>query len=155
MDDSVWLLLTIATCAAAFVTLAVFRARSEIAGGFPRGAWAIGTGISVACVLVATVVPGGGADDSELQLNPVSGLDELQALGNIVLFIPLGGFLALQRMSRSKAVLVAMSFSVTVEIVQFFLIEGRYTATSDVILNSIGALLGHVALSSREPRSEG
>ncbi len=65
--------------------------------------------------------------------------------GNIVVFMPFGASLAFALDERPHPVLISTmagaALSVTFEIAQWW-IPGRVVATSDVILNTLGALLG-------------
>jgi hypothetical protein len=145
-DYGVWPLVALATLYLALVGLLLIERTSRRSVG-P----AIGVAISVASVVSATLGPGGKVYDSKLRLDPTSDLDGLQILGNIVLFVPFGGFLALLRVSRPKAILIAAMLSALIEVLQFLIIEGRYAATSDVIFNTVGAALGYAALTLAQP----
>ena len=63
-------------------------------------------------------------------------------LGNIIMFMPLGFFLALlwRRWKWWKSLLAGFCTSVSIEFIQFFI--GRSTDIDDVILNTTGALVG-------------
>lgn len=63
-------------------------------------------------------------------------------LGNIVMFVPMGFFPALlwRKWSWWKSMLVGFCASFFIEFTQFFI--GRYTDIDDMILNTLGALLG-------------
>jgi VanZ family protein len=146
--QEVWISATILLSGAALLTLAVLgkrmaARRSRLEADANGRLMLFGLVVSVASVLAATLVPEGGRED-RLLLNPIDGIDELQALGNVILFMPLGGFLRLKGTSRRKTLLGALAFSTTIEMLQFFLIQGRAASTSDVILNTTGAVLGHV-----------
>ena len=84
--------------------------------------------------------------------SPVRILDSLAHIwGNVVLFVPFGALVcsiaALKKLSigRSVALTCVIGFilSTCIEIAQFWL-PTRTTSTGDVLLNSIGALLGAV-----------
>jgi len=71
------------------------------------------------------------------------------ARGNVVLFIPLGILIPLiwRRLRFWKAVLLALAFSVGIEVVQYISRawgSHRTADVNDVILNSVGACLGLV-----------
>lgn len=133
------------------VGVAILGGRRRSPAGSRRHKWMTGAVVSLALVLTATLVPGGEIEDSKLRLDPRSGLDELQAVGNIILFLPFGAYLALLRVSRTKAILLSAGLALIIETVQFFVIEGRYAATSDVFLNAAGATFGHLAATWRGP----
>lgn len=63
-------------------------------------------------------------------------------LGNIILFIPIGFFPALlwRGWKGWKSFLTGFAVSTSIEFIQFFI--GRSTDVDDVILNTVGALIG-------------
>lgn len=68
-------------------------------------------------------------------------------LGNIVIFIPLGIFLALLfRRFQSAAKVAMLGFTITavVELSQFFLQVGQFDV-DDILLNTMGAIVGYYA----------
>ena len=71
-----------------------------------------------------------------------SGWEIFMLLGNIIMFLPLGFFTALLWRDPSwlKSLLAGFSFSLFVEVIQFFI--GRSSDVNDVLLNSLGALCG-------------
>ena len=74
------------------------------------------------------------------------------AKGNFLLFLPLGLLIPLvwRRRSFGKSILIAITVSVTIEIIQFISrIWGSYRAVdiNDVILNTLGACLGLIVMS--------
>jgi glycopeptide antibiotics resistance protein len=146
-DYGIWPLVAFATLCVALLGLLLIQPTSRRSLG-P----AIGVAISIASVVSATLGPGGKVYDSKLRLDPTADLEGLHMLGNIVLFVPFGGFLALLRVSRPKAIFIAAILSAVIEALQLLFIEGRYAATSDVILNTAGAALGYVAVTLVEPR---
>lgn len=79
-----------------------------------------------------------------------------QMLANILLFAPLG-FLPPLRWrtldSYPRVIAVAAAFSTTIEVAQLIVGGGRQTSITDVILNTIGALVGYLLL--RIARSAG
>lgn len=63
-------------------------------------------------------------------------------LGNIIMFMPIGFFIALLWKIKDKyVILIGASSSLFIEITQLF-IGGRGTDIDDVILNTIGVILG-------------
>ena len=75
----------------------------------------------------------------------------LNAFGNIALFLPLGILLPLATKFRSlkQVMLVALLLSFSIEAIQFalrFIGNARAVDIDDVILNTLGALLGFVIL---------
>jgi hypothetical protein len=65
----------------------------------------------------------------------------LDAILNVLLFIPFGMGLRLTGMSRRRAYAIALVTTITVELLQLA-IPGRDTSLSDVITNSTGAFIG-------------
>ncbi|MBA2725421.1 MAG: VanZ family protein [Actinobacteria bacterium] len=133
------------TGAIAFASVALsafFRASSLPA--FRRTLW-FGAAISLAFIFSATLFPAPPTESSRVLLDPTEGLDDLQALGNVVLFLPLGACLALFGSSLRTALIAGAGLSALIELSQFSLVTGRYTSTGDVILNMVGGVLGHLA----------
>ena len=119
---------------------------------------------SVAAILALTLTPirhriTGGAH--ELQLLPlgdivesIRALDTRLLLGeasNMLLFLPLGAALKLRGFGIGATALTAMTLSGGVEIAQLLFISGRTTSVDDVLLNTLGAVLGCSLVSLRVP----
>ena len=68
-------------------------------------------------------------------------------VANALLFLPLGAALSLLDFRLRTTVLIAFSVSALIEITQLF-VPGRTTAVDDVLLNTLGALLGHALVSA-------
>ncbi|MEI5909538.1 VanZ family protein [Bacillus spongiae] len=70
--------------------------------------------------------------------------------GNILLFVPLGFIIPLRfKLSKlSKVLFVGFSVSLTVEIIQFLWLPGRSPDVDDLILNTLGALIGFLIFNS-------
>lgn len=68
---------------------------------------------------------------------------------NVVLFLPLGAGLGLLGARRGMVLLVAFALSASIELLQLLVITGRYGTVSDVLTNSLGALLGHLLVVRR------
>lgn len=79
-------------------------------------------------------------------LNPLAPIDTRNALGNVLLFAPIGLLAVLVGRSRSAPVVFAVALtaasSVTIEAIQVVAPIGRSGDTQDVALNTIGGLLG-------------
>ncbi len=143
--DTLKLLAAVSTSCAAYGALAL-SLRSRRRGARPGPA--TGVVLALMAVVLATLLPWGDTDGSKLRLDPMSDLDDLQALVNVLLFVPLGGFLALLgRWSWVRVSLGAAALSVAVEVLQFLLISGRYASVGDVILNVSGAVIGYALVS--------
>ena len=68
-----------------------------------------------------------------------------EVVGNILLFIPLGYLLpaALRPLRRINAtVLAGLAITISIELLQWLLIEGRSPSIDDVIYNTIGTGIG-------------
>jgi glycopeptide antibiotics resistance protein len=75
------------------------------------------------------------------------GYSELEFSANVVMFIPLGFFLALLPPARLwwLALLVCPALSIGIELTQATLLSGRFATVGDVVANSLGALVGGLA----------
>jgi hypothetical protein len=99
---------------------------------------------------------GAGADPypgpNELQLVPFARRRELllNTVGNVLLFLPFGAALCLRGCTTGRTVLSGVALSVGLEITQL-VVPGRTTSVDDVLLNTLGALLGHALLSRWAP----
>jgi hypothetical protein len=83
----------------------------------------------------------------EASLSPVSclvcgdqGLQDV--IQNVLMLLPLGLFLGLAGFGPGRAALLGFLLSLTVEVLQYFVVTGRDAAISDVITNTTGAALG-------------
>ncbi|HET6680408.1 MAG TPA: VanZ family protein [Gemmatimonadaceae bacterium] len=61
---------------------------------------------------------------------------------NVLLFVPLGAALALAGVGRARAVILGLLATLTIETLQGTLIPGRDAALGDVVMNTLGTLLG-------------
>ena len=70
--------------------------------------------------------------------------NQLEALANVVLYMPLGIFLVifLPRVKIIPLCLIPIIFSSSVEAAQRFLLPERYSTLNDVLNNALGGLLG-------------
>ena len=70
--------------------------------------------------------------------------NQLEALANVVLYIPLGIFLValLPRLRFIPLCLIPVVFSIIVEASQRFLLPERYSTLNDVLTNALGGLIG-------------
>ena len=119
---------------------------------------------SVGAVLAFTLVP--TAADNDVELLPFGDLVEavgdsdtgqlvevvLESAANVLLFMPFGAALAFRGVGLGRTTCYGLALSLAVEAAQYFLVSGRTAAADDVLLNGLGAALGHVLLSSRRPR---
>jgi glycopeptide antibiotics resistance protein len=100
---------------------------------------------SLGAILVITLVPVGGSN--QVELAPLAHPSLPNAIGNVLLFVPLGVVLSLRRWGGTSAVLAGLALSASIEIAQL-LIPGRTTSTADVIWNTLGAAAGWTAAAS-------
>ncbi len=77
--------------------------------------------------------------------------DAVEAVANVLLFIPLGAALALRGVSVRKAALYGSLLSVTVECMQLLFVPGRTPSLDDVLLNTVGAMAGGALVSAVLP----
>lgn len=107
---------------------------------------------SVAGILALTLNPKN--EQNEIQLIPfgdifdalLAPVDErllLAAAANLLLFIPFGAALNMRGLSLGKTVLVAFGLTVCVEGAQLLFVSGRTTSVDDLLLNTLGAIVGH------------
>ncbi|HSA57276.1 MAG TPA: VanZ family protein [Gemmatimonadaceae bacterium] len=110
-------------------------------GNRRAGTWV--TAAAVLVILVATLIPASPGI-------PISGpwcllcghAGTIDAIQNVVLFIPLGFGLAWLGASRAGTVVAAFALSAFVESMQFTIIPGRDASLGDLLFNSIGGLAG-------------
>lgn len=162
----------LATVGGALVVAAAITAHiHRLRAGKPRAiarrlaALDVALGLTVVVILALTLAPyrplGAGISfpNPEPNLMPVVPLWReltgphgsgvvVDTLGNGALFAPLGTLLRARFPALTVVGAVAMSaaLSVTIEVTQYILPTGRVADINDVIVNTIGALLGAVAV---------
>ena len=110
---------------------------------------------SVAAILVLTLFP--IDDEKEVQLLPLGDIVEalmppvdaarlLAETANILLFVPFGAVLVLRGFRIGKTAVIGFALSAAVECAQL-LVSGRTTSVDDLLLNTLGAVLGYALLS--------
>jgi len=112
----------------------------------------------VAALLLIAVVtlsprPGG----TLVELVPLTDLREavgerdlgllLKSVANVLLFVPFGAALGLYDVSLRAALVAGATLSSVVEVVQFAVVPGRTSSVDDVVLNTVGAVLGYLLVS--------
>ena len=112
----------------------------------------------VAALLLIAVVtlsprPGG----TLVELVPLTDLREavgerdlgllLKSVANVLLFVPFGAALGLYDVSLRAALVAGSTLSSVVEVVQFAVVPGRTSSVDDVVLNTVGAVLGYLLVS--------
>ena len=154
----------VATCLVAAQTRAH---NTRLRAGFQSFALDVALVASVAAILALTLIPmrhriTGGAH--EVQLVPlgeivgaIAALDKrllLEEASNTLLFVPFGAALKLRGFAFGKTALAAFALSGAVEIAQLLFVSGRWTSVDDVVLNTLGAVLGYALVSLWVPLPE-
>lgn len=93
-----------------------------------------GTGLGVRLNLVPLVVDGPGS--------------AVDAVLNVGVFVPLGALLALLGMRVLPAGVLALAGSLSIESAQYLMDAGRTADVNDLITNTVGALLGWLAVAA-------
>jgi glycopeptide antibiotics resistance protein len=118
---------------------------------------------SLVAILAFTLVPLDA--DNELELVPLRDVVEavgssdamrvlellVESAANVLLFTPLGIALGLRGVSTTKTAVLVLALSAAVEAAQLLVVPGRTTSVDDVVLNTLGAVLGHLLLALRKP----
>jgi glycopeptide antibiotics resistance protein len=149
-----------AVVAAVAAGVVVFRAlrRRDVAAAI-RGASAVLLVAGVSAILLRTLHPY-GTSTASVRVNVIPGdsirdlfkadnLDAVQNVcGNIALFIPIGVLAVLSLRWPAWAVTTAAAvFSAAIELAQLT-VGGRWVDVDDVLLNTVGALVGALAAST-------
>jgi glycopeptide antibiotics resistance protein len=109
---------------------------------------------SVAAVAAATILalsPGitRVGTSGLMQLNPISDVDVPDAIGNVLLYLPVGFSIAILWRSKSRPIAratgLAFSLSLALELAQSGLPISRVSSVHDVLFNTIGGFIGAVA----------
>src|SRR6266550_6929494 len=101
--------------------------------------------VSLSVIVFATLLPASGhpvASHFCLVCGSMGGLD---AILNILLFVPLGVGLALCGVAPKRAILVMSGLSILIETAQLLVIPGRDASIGDVLTNTVGGAVGFVA----------
>jgi VanZ family protein len=97
---------------------------------------------SLIAIATATLTPEGSqAVESHFCLICGS-VGTVDAILNVILFLPLGVGLALAGLRGKKVVICAFALSAVIETTQLFLIPGRDASVGDVLTNTLGGALG-------------
>jgi len=105
-----------------------------------------GTAASLAIVAVATLRPQPGQRVGEslcVACGPLGGVD---AVLNVLLFIPLGASLALLAWRARHAILGIAALSAAIELIQLFVITGRDASLGDLLMNVAGGAIGFAVI---------
>ena len=109
---------------------------------------------SVAAIALVTLLP--VESGSEVRLRPFSEIREafepdtgllIGSILNVLLFVPFGAALCASGLSIRATAVIGLLTSGVVEGAQWAFISGRTTSTDDVLLNTLGALIGYALLS--------
>ena len=77
----------------------------------------------------------------------------LKSFANVLLFVPFGAALGLYDVSLRAALLAGAVLSGAVEVVQFVVVPGRTSSVDDLVLNTVGTVLGYLLVSSLRRRT--
>jgi glycopeptide antibiotics resistance protein len=165
--DTGWVFVVVGLAVLAALAVVVVGVRVRTARGEPTVLAAIdalvlgGLLLAVASTLTFTLVPqpdgpGGAhswnlvpfASTSRIAASSVDALVAVRILlGNVLLFVPVGFFVALYRRSSHplrSALVASLGLSLVVEVTQAALPLGRVANVDDVILNVAGGLIGAI-----------
>jgi len=99
-------------------------------------------GASIILICVATLTPQPGHSETSPFCILCGSLGGVDAVLNVLLFLPLGIGLALSGARLRSALLAILIFSATIEVAQFLVISGRDPAIGDVLTNVLGGSIG-------------
>jgi glycopeptide antibiotics resistance protein len=112
-------------------------------------------------IAVVTLSPRSGS--TVVELTPLADLREavgerdlvllLKSFANVLLFVPFGAALGLYDVSLRAALLAGVALSGAIEIAQFTFVPGRTSSVDDLVLNTVGAVLGYLLVSSLRRRT--
>jgi len=118
-------------------------------------------GAALLLIAVVTLSPRGGS--TLVELMPLADLREavgerdlallLKSFANVLLFVPFGAALGLYDVSLRAALLAGAVLSGAVEVVQFVVVPGRTSSVDDLVLNTVGTVLGYLLVSSLRRRT--
>lgn len=114
--------------------------------------------LSLASIAAFTLFPTG--DNREVHLIPFGDITAAfrppldvfllaQTAANALLFAPLGASLRLTGLSMRTACVLGLGLSVFVELMQWFVVNGRTTSIDDVLMNTLGTAVGYAVASYR------
>jgi VanZ like family len=97
---------------------------------------------SLIAIAIATLTPETGPAVGSHFCLVCGSVGAVDAVLNIILFVPLGVGLALSGVRARNALVCMFALSVLIETAQFFVISGRDAAIGDVLTNTLGGTLG-------------
>lgn len=105
-------------------------------------------GASIAVILAATVTPQSGQPETNPLCIICGSFGGVDAVLNVLLFLPLGVGLALSGVRAVYALFAMLLLSASIEVTQFLFIGGRDGTIGDVLTNGLGGALGFALASS-------
>ena len=107
------------------------------------------TALALVFIAAATLFPAAGGPARFPILCITCGeLGAVDNVLNVLLFLPFGIGLRLSGIGRSRALLIALGTTIAIETSQLALIRGRDASVGDIVMNTVGALIG-IALADR------
>jgi glycopeptide antibiotics resistance protein len=107
-------------------------------------------GAALLLIAAATLIPSDA--DSRTEFTPLGEVAEaigepdpgllLETVANVALFVPFGAALALSGFSTRRSILCGLVLSTSIELAHLLVIPGRTASVDDVLLNTLGTLLG-------------
>ena len=110
----------------------------------PKAAPPIVFGLSLILIAAVTLRPAPGLPHT-FQWRPAISPDRfVEGILNAVLFAPLGASLRLFGFPQWAGAALAALFAVSVEMIQLFVLAGRYAELQDIVANTLGGWVGWV-----------
>jgi glycopeptide antibiotics resistance protein len=113
--------------------------------------------VAASIVVIAAATLTSQEAEREVRLRPLSDIGEAvlgpdkallaESIANILLFVPLGTALRLRGLALVRAALFGLVASAVVEGAQLLVVSGRTSSFDDLVLNTLGVVLGHVLIS--------
>src|SRR3954469_19639810 len=100
------------------------------------------TMVSLAAIGLATLLPASGAASGSHFCLVCGSFGGVDAVLNVLLFVPLGIGLALSGLPAKRALLAMCALSALIETAQLLVIPGRDSTIGDLLTNALGGALG-------------
>jgi VanZ family protein len=111
-----------------------------------KAAAAIALVLSLVLIAAVTLSPTSG-EPHTFQWRPVISRERfVEGVLNALLFAPLGATTRLFEFPQWVAAAIAAFFAIAVEMIQLFVLAGRYAELQDIVANTLGAWAGWVIL---------
>jgi glycopeptide antibiotics resistance protein len=111
-----------------------------------KAAAAIALVLSLVLIVAVTLSPTTG-EPQTFQWRPVISRERfVEAVFNALLFAPLGATTRLFGFPQWATAAIAASVAVAIEMIQLFVLAGRYAELQDIVANTLGAWAGWVIL---------